>query len=88
MNHHHRKILHQIFQHPVNANLSFRDVESVLGELGAEMENRHGSRIAVTLNGSTVVIHHGGHDVHKDEVTQVRKFIESCGIEPERDYPL
>ncbi|WP_416899166.1 MAG: hypothetical protein ACMVY4_05430 [Minwuia sp.] len=88
MNHHHRKILHQIFQHPVNANMSFRDIESVLGELGAGIENRQGSRIAVTLNGNTVVIHHGGHDVHKDEVVQVRKFIETCGIEPARDYPL
>ena len=88
MNHHHRKILHQIFQHPVNANLSFRDIESVLTELGASIENRHGSRIAVTLNDNTVVIHHGGHSVPKEEVTQVRKFIESCGIDPERDYPV
>jgi hypothetical protein len=34
MNHHHRKILHTLFTHPINTNISLKEVESVLGELG------------------------------------------------------
>lgn len=88
MNHHHRTVLHRIFQHPVNANIAFQDVESVLRELGAEIDNRTGSRIAVTLSGHTVAFHHAQHSLPKDEVQQVRKFLESCGVDPERDWPL
>ncbi|MEC9345818.1 MAG: hypothetical protein VYB54_06300 [Pseudomonadota bacterium] len=88
MNHHHRKVLHQIFQHPVNANLAFQDVESVLRELGAEIDNRHGSRIGVTLKGHTVAFHHAAHSLPKEEVQQVRKFLEACDVDPARDWPV
>jgi hypothetical protein len=88
MNHHHRKILHQIFQHPTNANLSYREVESVFGELGGELETRHGNRVAVKLKGHTEVFHHGGHSLPKEEVVQVRKFLGTCGVDPVRDFPL
>lgn len=87
VNHRHRKILHTLFAHPISANISFKDVESVLGELGAVLDNR-GSRIGVTLNGHTAVFHHAQHTLHKDDVVSVKKFITQCGIDPARDYPL
>ena len=87
MNHHHRKILHSLFAHPISANISFKDVESVLKELGAEIENRNGSRIAVTLKGKTHLFHHVAHDLPKDEVVQFRKFLTESGISPEQ-YPV
>ena len=31
MNHHHRKILHTLFAHPINNNISPKDVESIFG---------------------------------------------------------
>lgn len=86
MNHRHRKVLHALFAHPVSANIDFREVESVLQELGAELENRSGARVAVTLKGHTVVFHHAQHSVPKDEVAQIRKFLIDCGIAPEH-YP-
>ena len=49
MNHRHRKVLQAIFAHPVNTNLNFRDVEGVFTELGAEIDNKSGGRIGVTL---------------------------------------
>lgn len=88
MNHRHRKVLHALFADPIPNNLSMKEVEGVLGELGAILENRHGSRIAVTLQDKTVVVHHAGHALPKDEVVQIRRFLESCAIDPARDYPL
>ncbi len=87
MNHHHRKVLHSLFAHPVSGNISFKDVESVLKELGADIENRNGSRIAVTLNGKTHLFHHVSHDLPKDEVAQIRKFLSESGITPEQ-FPV
>jgi hypothetical protein len=40
MNHHHRKILHAIFAHPVHSNLDAKAVTHVLTGLGAEMTTR------------------------------------------------
>lgn len=88
MNHHHRKILHSIFAHPINANISMKDVESVMRELGAEIKEAHSSKIHVALNGHSANFSHAKHNLPKEEVMQVRKFIETCGIDPKRDYPM
>ena len=57
MNHHQRKVLHAIFAHPVNANLDLKDVIGMLTALGAEMDAKTKSRIGITLNGQTTVLH-------------------------------
>jgi hypothetical protein len=87
MNHRHRKILQSLFSHPVSGNIDLKDVEAVLKELGAEVENRHGARIAVTLGGRTVAFHASQHALPKDEVAQIRHFLEQCGVTPEA-YPI
>ena len=88
MNHKHRKVLHQLFAHPEPANLSPADVNAVLGELDAAIEERHSARFAVTLGDHTAVFHHAHHSVDKTEVRNIRKFIADAGVDPERDYPL
>lgn len=88
MNHKHRKVLHQLFAHPEPANLSPSDVNAVLAELGAEIDERHGARFAVTLKGRTAVFHHAGHSVDKPEIRQLRKFLEEAGVDPARDFPV
>jgi hypothetical protein len=87
MNHRHRKTLHSIFAHPINNNLDYTAVVHVLEQLGAEIENKSGNRIGVTLNGHTVAFTHVSHDLPKEEVVQIRKFLETCGIDPEA-YPV
>jgi hypothetical protein len=87
VNHHHRKILHSIFAHPINANIDFKDVEHVLTELGAEVDNKTGSRIGVTLKGHSAAFHHANHSLPKAEVLQIKKFLETCGVTPDA-YPL
>ena len=87
MNHHHRKILHALFDHPISANIAFKDVERMLGELGATLDPRSGDRVAVTLNGHTAVFHNAHHSVPKDEIVNIRHFLNNCGIDPAQ-YPM
>ena len=87
MNHRHRKVLHAIFAHPLSGNIDFNAIQSVFGELGATIDNRHGARIGVSLNGHTAVFHHAKHSLPKEEIVQIRHFLETCGISPD-DYPI
>lgn len=88
MNHHHRKILHSLFAHPINANISLKDAESVLKEMGADVKSARSGKVHVALNGHSANFSNAGHSLPKEEVMQMRKFIETCGIDPARDYPL
>lgn len=87
MNHHHRTTLHALFAHPISANIDFRKVVHLLEDLGAEVENKSGNRVGVKLNGHSAAFTHAQHDMPKEEVVQVRKFLESCGIAPSQ-YPV
>jgi hypothetical protein len=75
VNHHQRKVLHAIFAHPLNANLETKDIVNVLNGLGAEVDAKSKSRVGVTLNGRTAVLHLSSHGLLKAEVIQVRKFL-------------
>ncbi len=88
MNHHHRKILHSLFAHPINANIAMKDVEHVLTEMGGEVSQAQSGKIHVALNGHSANFSHAGHSLPKEEVVQMRKFIVTCGIDPEADYPI
>ena len=88
MNHKHRKVLHALFAHPVSANINLNQVESVLGELGAEVSSTHTGKVSVKLKGHTANFSHANHSLPPQEVAQIRKFIETCGVDQERDYPL
>ena len=86
MNHRHRKTLHSIFAHPINNNLDFKAVVHVLEQLGADVDNKSGNRIGVTLNGHTAAFTHVNHSLPKEEVVQIRKFLQGAGVDPEQ-YP-
>ena len=88
MNHRHRKVLHALFAHPISANISMKDVEAVFRELGAEINAAHSGKTHVVLNGHSANFSHPSHSLPKQEVIQVRKFMENCGIDPVRDYPI
>lgn len=86
MNHRHRKTLAALFAHPVSANIDFKEVVHVLEELGAEIDNKAGSRIGVKLNGHSAAFHHANHSTPVEEVAQIRKFLTTCGVDPAK-YP-
>ena len=88
MNHNHRKVLHSIFSHPVPSSVSLRDVESVVKEMGGETGHSGHGRLTLKLNGHSGSLHGQGHELSKDEVVQLRKFLQQCGVDPARDYPV
>lgn len=88
MNHHHRKVLHSLFAHPIPSNIALREVESVFRELGAEVSAAHSGKMHVKLNGHSANFAHAGHSLPKEEVVQVRKYLETCGVDPARDFPI
>ena len=87
MNHHHRKVLQALFDHPISANIAFKDVERLLEDLGATLDARSGDRMAVTLKGHTAVFHKAHHSVPKDEIVNIRHFLNKCGVDPV-NYPV
>ena len=88
MNHKHRKILHSLFSHPVPSNIHLHEMEHVFKDLGAELDHSGLGRLMVSMNGHKATFHGADHGLSKDEVHNMKKFIETCGIEPARDYPL
>ncbi len=88
MNHRHRKILHSLYAHPLSGNISPVAVWSVLEKLGAEVEERQHGKIAVKLNGHRVNFPQAGHSLAVEEIINIRKFLDDCGIDCKKDYPL
>ena len=80
----HEKILSAIFAHPASANIRWHDIENLLKSLGAEIEDREGSRVAVILFGEVQVFHrpHPEPITDKGAVATVRKWLESHGVTP------
>jgi hypothetical protein len=73
-----------IFADPVRANIDWHDVESLLGALGAELEEARGSRLLVVLNGVRQVFHrpHPRKEAGKPTVRELRRFLAEAGIQP------
>jgi len=88
MNHHHRKVLHALFAHPVSSNLDPKQVHAALAEIGAEVEHGGHGQVIIRLNGQSHGFHDSRHSLSREEVGALRKFIRGAGVDPERDFPL
>jgi hypothetical protein len=80
----HQKTLDAIYARPVSANIQWRDIEALFTELGAEISEREGSRIAVVLFDEVRVFHrpHTSPDTDKGAVASIRKWFEQHGVAP------
>ncbi len=80
----HQKTLVQLYQHPISANIKWSDIEALFLELGAIIQEREGSRIAIILFGQVKVFHrpHPNPDTDKGAVVSVRKWLEENGVVP------
>jgi len=58
MSHKHASLMRSIFQDPPSANIHWREIESLLHHLGAEVEPAHGARFKITLNRVEAFLHH------------------------------
>ena len=79
-----QKPLEAIFAHPTSSNIQWRAIETLFVELGAEISEREGSRIAVFLFEEARVFHrpHPGPNTDKGAVASIRKWLEQHGVEP------
>lgn len=86
MNRRHRKTLDSIFARPVQAGVRWTDIESLFKALGAKVEERAGSRVAVVLSGEVQVYHrpHPQPETDKGALVSIRKWLERNGVTPDR----
>jgi hypothetical protein len=63
------------FAHPTSTNVQWRDVEALFRELGAEISEREGSRVAVVLFSEVRVFHrpHPSPNTDKGAVASIRR---------------
>ncbi|MYI93668.1 type II toxin-antitoxin system HicA family toxin, partial [Candidatus Poribacteria bacterium] len=75
MNKRHRRTLDVIFAQPISGNIKWRNVESLLKNLGAIITERAGSRVAVSLNNCIAVFHrpHPNPNMDKGAVRDLRR---------------
>ena len=80
----HQKTLEAIFEKPERANILWRDIESLLIALGAEITDGNGSRRRIALKGVRAVFHrpHPRKETDKGAVKSVRRFLEAAGVKP------
>ncbi len=73
-----------VFAHPTSGNVLWRDIESLFIDLGAEVSEREGSRVAVILFGEVRVFHrpHPSPNADKGAVASVRKWLEQHKVAP------
>jgi len=79
-----QRTLALIFARPTSANVQWREIEAMFRELGAELSEREGSRVAVVLYGEVKVFHrpHPSPNTDKGAVASIRKWLEQHGVEP------
>ena len=84
MSHHHGTLIRTIFQDPINTNVHWREVESLMRHLGAEIETLSGNRIRLRLNRAEGVLHrpHHGHTLDRTAIRSLRGYLASAGITP------
>ncbi|NNF42399.1 MAG: type II toxin-antitoxin system HicA family toxin [Phycisphaerales bacterium] len=84
MSHRNQRTLEHLFQHPIAVNIKWSDIVRMFESFGADVEELHGVRERVKLNGveETFRIPHGKTLNLKDEVMQIRHFLERAGVTP------
>lgn len=80
----HQRTLALIFSRPVSGSIKWANIEALFVDLGAEIQEREGSRVAVILFGQVKVFHrpHPSPDTDKGAVASVRKWLEENGVKP------
>ena len=74
----HEKTLEKIYKRPTSGNISWSNIESLFKELGADVSERAGSRVAVVLFGEVRVFHrpHPSPNTDKGAIASIRKWLE------------
>lgn len=78
----HQRTLEAIFKMPVQSNVVWKDIESLLRNLNAEISEGEGSRVRIALNGIRATFHrpHPKKETDKGALMSVRRFLENAGV--------
>jgi hypothetical protein len=84
MNSKHHKTLDAIFSRPTRADIRWSDIEALVIGCGGYVQERAGSRVAMTLNGVRASFHrpHPKPTTKKGAVDAVRLFLTNAGVKP------
>ena len=85
MNKKQQKIFELIFKDPVQSNIKWKDIESLLKHLDANIIEGNGSRVRIELNGTRAVFHrpHPQRETDKGALLSMRKFLIMAGVTTE-----
>ncbi len=77
-----QKTYEEIFKDPVQSNIEWKDIESLLLALGAEISEGSGSRVRIKLNDERAVFHrpHPEKVTDKGAVKSMRQFLNNAGV--------
>jgi hypothetical protein len=80
----HVATLNLIFARPASGSVKWIDIEALFVQLGAEIDEREGSRVGVFLFGEFRVFHrpHPSPDTDKGAVASIRKWLQGHGVHP------
>jgi len=83
MNSEQRRTLELILAEPTPATIEWKQVESLLRALGAEVQEREGSRIRISLNDARAVFHrpHPRNEIGRLAIRDLREFLKNAGIQ-------
>lgn len=84
MSHKHESLLRAIFQDPISGNIHWREVESLLNHLGAQVETHSGARMHVVLNRVEGTLHRPHHSnvLSRQDVKHLREYLSHAGVTP------
>jgi hypothetical protein len=82
MSHKQDNLLRCILQDAPANNIHWREIESLLHHLGAQVEPANGARFKVTLNGVTDFLHHPHHSsvCTRDHIKHLKTFLTQASV--------
>jgi hypothetical protein len=85
MSSHHAKLIRAIFEDPPSHNIHWREIESLLHHVGAEVESLSGARVRATKERVEAILHrphHHQNTVDKAGLLALRGFLARAGVTP------
>lgn len=82
MSHKHAHLMRSIFQDSPSANIHWREIESLLNHLGANIESAHGARFKITLNKVEAFLHHphNSSTCSRMDIKTIREILTHAGV--------
>jgi len=86
MNSKQRKIIESLFEDPIRKNIKWTDFENLMSSLGAEINQRKGSKVAISLNDVNFFLDrpHPQNELKRYQIMAIRDFLINTGIVTEK----